>query len=216
MPDTASFQAKIDDLKQNWNPTGVYTCGDINAIVGKVMDMANAQHNAVIAYQSSYDTSFLDSVGDQFSSIGKQAVNYLSACNAHYEGANQVAAKSASTTVGAPGLKDWVTSAMSSMLEGMNALGLAACTRPFFLDALNSFDSAISSLWGIAKSVAGSALVLAQATVQAVEEGVGLAAWLVKWLPTGFISLLVIAGAGTGFYYWNKRTRRFPRFLLPG
>lgn len=211
--DQSAFQAKIDDLTNNWNPTGIYSCSDLNAIVGKVMAMTNVVHNAVMTMQATYDPSYLDAVGPLYNDIGSQATTYLAACNAHYDGSTLVPQAAAGTNVNAPGLKVWVVTAMSTMLQGMNALAIAACTKPFWLGTLNSFDNAMSDLYGVAKGVVGAAITLASTAINVVESAIGGTAWFVKWLPTGLLALLVLGG-GIWFYRWNKRTHKFPKLIF--
>ena len=204
--DTSSFQAKIDDLSLNWTPTGVYVPDDIDSIVNRVMAMVNAQHNTVMSAQVSYDTPYFQSVGDAFGKIGQQAVNYLDAAHT---------ARAAGKPVNAPDFKDWVVRSMQAILNGMRSLAAAACTKPFWLGALGTFDAVMADLWGAAKAVAGVAAELAKDAVRAVEEAIGFAAWLAKYAPLLFGGI-VVGGAGYGFYRWNKRTRRFPSLIPPG
>lgn len=207
--DQSAFQARIDDLTQNWHPSGVYTCSDLNAIVGRVMDMANAQHNAVMAMQTGYDPNYLDTVATEYNNIGQQAVTYTQRCNAYTNASGQtVAEQPGDTLINAPGLRVWVITAMSAMLDGMTSLAVAACQKPFWLDALGQFDNAMGALWGIAKGVAGAAAELAMTALNVAESAVHATAWIVRWAPwLGLIAL------GVGFFFWNKKTQRFPKLL---
>jgi hypothetical protein len=206
VPNTSSYQAKIDDLKQNWRPTGIYTPDDLDSIVGKVMGMINVQQNTALQFQTTYDTSYLDSVRDQLIDFGKQAIDYLAATRD---------ARARGVAVKAPGLRVWVITAMETIVDGMKALGVAACGKPFWLDALGAYDSAIADVWGVAKAIGGVAIELAKDALIVIEQAFGFAAWLAKWAPLLFGSI-VVGGVGYGFYRWNKRTRRFPSLLPPG
>jgi hypothetical protein len=203
VPNTTSYQAKIDDLKQNWNPTGIYSPNDLDSIVGRVMGMVNVQQNTALQFQTTYDTSYLDSVRDQLVDFGKQAVDYLAATRD---------ARARGVMVKAPGLRVWVITAMETIVDGMKALGIAACAKPFWLDALGAYDSAIADVWSVAKAIGGVAYELAKDALIVTEQAFGFAAWFAKWAPILFGGI-VVGSVGYGFYRWNKRSRRFPSLL---
>lgn len=169
---TAAWSGRIAQLQATWNPTGTYTPAEMRAVIGPILTMNLSTHNAVTSARESYNIDALAAAEDAFNKIGAQANDYTDAWRA---------AQAAGTAVSAPGLKQWVIDAMNANTAGMRAIEIAACSKPWWLGALASFQRAFDAAWDAAKAVLGVVLELGEKVLKAAEAPLSLIAWLGKY-----------------------------------
>lgn len=199
------MQAKIADLQANWNPTGNYSPADLQAIVTRVNTMTNQVYATLQTFRltTNMDTSFTDSAAQGFMDLAAQANSYAAGW-----------APGQTQLVAAPGLKAWVIAAMNGMLNAMQAMAVSACYQSGWSDALSTFEGYLNDVWSAAKAIGGAVLSAGQTLLHVGEAAVGIVAWFIKYAPW-LVGGVILAGAGTYFYRWNKTSRRFPS-LIPG
>lgn len=153
---TAPFDAKVDDLAQNWRPTGFYTSADIRAIVSSVMTTI-AQAQASIdqaAKEPSASQESLLRATDDLANAGRRSIDYLQA-------ANQADAQG-TRAINAVGLKRWVTDSLAAASSAMVTVSVVGCIRPWWVNALATFQSVFDKAWAVVKAVAGTLLAIGE------------------------------------------------------
>jgi len=160
---TASFDAKVNDLAQNWQPTGFYTASDIRSIVGSVMATIT-QAQALIDRAASEPNASQDSVmraTDDLANAGKRALDYLQA-------ANQADAQG-TRSINAAGFKRWVTDSLGAASNAMTTAMVIGCITPWWVGALAAFQSAFDRAWTVAKAVIGTVLQIGEDALTVVD-----------------------------------------------
>jgi len=160
---TAPFDAKVNDLAQNWNPTGFYTASDIRSIVGSVM-VSIGQAQALVDQAAKEPNASQDSVmraTDDLSNAGKKSLDYLQA-------ANQADAQSM-RAINALGLKRWVTDSLGAASNAMATAMVIGCITPWWVGALAAFQSAFDKAWTVVKAVAGTVLQIGEDALTVVD-----------------------------------------------
>lgn len=153
---TAPFDAKVNDLAQNWQPTGFYTSDDIRSIVGSVMTTI-AQAQASVDQAAKEPNASQDSVmraTDDLANAGKKAIDYLQA-------ANQADAQG-TRAINAVGLKRWVTGSLGAASSAMVTASVIGCITPWWVGALAAFQSVFDKAWAVVKAVVGTALQIGE------------------------------------------------------
>jgi hypothetical protein len=184
---TAPLDAKINDLAQNWQPTGFYTPEDIRQLVGSTMAMI-VKAQAVIDQARQAPNASQDSLmrtTDDLARAGKSSLDYLSA-------ANDADAQSL-RAINAVGFKDWVLSAMGAASSAIGTAAAVACITPWWVGALATFQTAFDALWNTAKQVVGAVLAIGETALKVADE-----------LPqfSGLITWgLVLGGA---YWLWHR------------
>lgn len=153
---TAPFDAKVNDLAQNWQPTGFYTSDDIRSIVGSVMTTI-AQAQALVDQAAKEPNASQDSVmraTDDLANAGKKAIDYLQA-------ANQADAQG-TRAINAVGLKRWVTDSLGGASSAMTTAAVIGCITPWWVGALAAFQSVFDKAWAVVKAVVGTVLQIGE------------------------------------------------------
>lgn len=153
---TAPFDAKVNDLAQNWTPSGFYTSDDIRSIVGSVMTTI-AQGQALVDQAAKEPNASQDSVmraTDDLANAGKRSLDYLQA-------ATQADAQG-TRVINAVGLKRWVTDSLGSASSAMTTAAVIGCITPWWVGALAAFQSVFDKAWAVVKAVVGTALQIGE------------------------------------------------------
>lgn len=189
---TMTWRQKVLELQATWNPSGTYTSDQLRQIVGALMDAVNAQHNTVMQARAVYNTDALAKAEEAYNAIGKQAVDYTQAWQAAR------AAGGGGAAVSAPGLKQWVVDTMNAIVGGMRAAEIAACTKPWWLDSLVTFQRYFDVAWNTAKAIVGVAVQLGSKVIDAVEAPLSVLGWLGKYpyVPVGIAAILLFKKFG--------------------
>lgn len=181
---TAGFDAKIDDLVKNWQPTGFYTPDDIRTLVSQTLtavQSAQATVNQGAAEPSAAQDSLMRAT-DDLGRAGSRSLDYLQAAT--------VAEQQGLRVVNAPGLKRWVTDTLGSASSAVVTVSVIGCMKPWWVDALATFQAAFDKVWAVVKQFVGAVLKLGELTLKvpdALDEmltilkwslGIGGAAWV--------------------------------------
>lgn len=153
---TAPFDAKVNDLAQNWQPSGFYTSDDIRSIVGSVMTTI-AQGQALIDQAAKEPNASQDSVmraTDDLANAGKRSLDYLQAANQ--------ADTQGTRVINAVGLKRWVTDSLGSASSAMTTAAVIGCITPWWVGALAAFQSVFDKAWAVVKAVVGTVLQIGE------------------------------------------------------
>lgn len=153
---TAPFDAKVNDLTQNWRPTGFYTPDDIRSIVSSVMTTI-AQAQALVDQAAKEPNASQDSVmraTDDLANAGKKSLDYLQA-------ANQADAQG-TRAINAVGLKRWVTDSLGAASNAMTTAMVIGCITPWWVGALAAFQAVFDKAWGVVRAVVGTALQIGE------------------------------------------------------
>lgn len=171
---TAPFDAKIDDLAKNWNPTGFYTTADIRSIVSQAMATVQ-QGQATINQAAAEPNASQDSVmraTDDLARAGSRSLDYLQAATQADQQGLRV--------VNAPGLKRWVTDTMASASSAMVTAATIGCITPWWVDALAAFQTAFDAAWTVIGKIAGALLQIGE-TALVVADNLGTIITALKW-----------------------------------
>jgi flagellar biosynthesis regulator FlaF len=160
---TAPFDARVNDLAQNWQPTGFYTASDIRSIVSSVMATIS-QAQALVDQAAKEPNASQDSVmqaTDDLSNAGKKSIDYLQA-------ANQADAQG-TRAINAVGLKRWVTDSLGAASNAMATALVIGCITPWWVGALAAFQSAFDKAWTLVRAVAGTVLQIGEDALTVVD-----------------------------------------------
>jgi len=160
---TAPFDAKVNDVAQNWQPTGFYTASDIRSIVSSVMATIT-QAQALVDQAAKEPNASQDSVmraTDDLSNAGKRSLDYLQA-------ANQADAQG-TRAINAVGLKRWVTDSLGAASNAMGTAMVIGCITPWWVGALAAFQSAFDKAWTVVKAVVGTLLQIGEDALTVVD-----------------------------------------------
>jgi hypothetical protein len=160
---TAPFDAKVNDLAQNWQPTGFYTATDIRSIIGSVMASIR-QAQALVDQAAKEPNASQDSVmraTDDLDNAGKKSLDYLQA-------ASQADAQG-TRTINAVGLKRWVTDSLGAASNAMATAMVIGCITPWWVGALAAFQSVFDKAWAVAKAVVGTVLQIGEDALAVVD-----------------------------------------------
>lgn len=153
---TAPFDAKVNDLAQNWQPSGFYTSDDIRSIVGSVLTVQR-QAQAAVDQAAKEPNASQDSIAratDDLLNVGKRSLDYLDA-------ATQADAQ-ATRVINAVGLKRWVTDSLGAASNAVATAMVIGCITPWWVGALAAFQTAFDKAWGVVKAVAGTILQIGE------------------------------------------------------
>lgn len=158
----APFDAKIDDLVKNWNPTGFFTSKDVRDLVAstmRVVQQAQATLDRAAAEPNASQDSVMRATGD-LAEAGKRSLDYLDAARtADQEGLR---------TLNAPGLKRWVTDTMAASSSAVVTASVIGCITPWWVGALAAYQSVFDIAWGVAKRIVGSVLAIGETALKVV------------------------------------------------
>lgn len=190
---TAPFDAKIDDLAKNWQPTGFYTPDDIRSLVKQalaVVQQAQATLNQAAAEPSASQDSVMRAT-DDLGRAGSRSLDYLQAATQAEQQGIRV--------VNAPGLKRWVTDTLGSASSAMVTASVIGCITPWWVGALAAFQSVFDKAWSAIRSVAGAALAIGETVLKVAGD-----------LPELYDTLKWGALALGAYWIWENRHRFLP------
>jgi hypothetical protein len=184
---TAPFDARIDDLAKNWNPTGFYTSADMRTIIGAALSTVQ-KGQAAIDQAAAEPNASQDSVmraTDDLARAGQRSLTYIQAANA--------ADQQGLATLNAPGLKRWVLDTMAAASSALVTAMTIGCLRPWWVDALSAFQAAFDTAWAIVKRVVGAVLAIGETALKVAED-----------LPEIYDVLKWVAVAGVAYWLWRE------------
>jgi len=184
---SAPFDAKIDDLAKNWNPTGFYSTADLRSIVSSAMSTVQ-QGQALLNQAAAEPNASQDSVmraTDDLGRAGSRSLDYLQAATQ--------ADQQGIALVNAPGLKRWVTDTMAAASSAMVTAATIGCITPWWVNALATFQSAFDTAWSVVKQVVGAVLAIGETALKVADD-----------LPqlTDLLELGLVVMAG--YWVWNE------------
>jgi len=183
----AAFDAKVDDLVQNWQPTGFYAPADIRSLVSATMSLVQ-QAQAVVDQAAATANAGQDSLlraTDDLARAGSRSLDYLAAATQADQQGN--------TVVNAPGLKTWVTNTMGTCGSAVVTANAIGCLQPWWVAALAAFQSGFDLAWSAVKGIAG---VLASVGVGVLQVAADLSESMV------YVKYAALALAG--LWLWSK------------
>lgn len=184
---TAQFDDKVNDLAKNWNPTGFYTPADLRKIVSATLTTVQ-QGQAAINQAAAEPNASQDSImraTDDLGRAGQRSLVYIQAANdADQQGV---------TTVNAPGLKRWVTDTMATASSALVTAATIGCLRPWWVDALATFQAVFERAWSIIKPVLGAVLAIGETALKIVGD-----------LPELYDILKWVAIGGVAYWIWTE------------
>jgi hypothetical protein len=189
----APFDAQIDDLAKNWQPTGFYTTADIRTLVGQAMATVQ-QGQAAVNLAAAEPNASQDSVmraTDDMARAGSRALDYLQAATEADQQGIRV--------VNAPGLKRWVTDTMAAASSGMVTASVIGCITPWWVSALAKFQSVFDRAYAVVKLVVGAAIAIGETMLKVAGD-----------LPDLYPILKWTALALGAAWVWENRHRLIP------
>lgn len=158
--DTAPFDAKIDDLVRNWNPTGFYTSQDVRDLIGSTMrtvQQAHATLDRAAAEPNASQASVMRAAND-LSRAGGRSIAYLDAA--------READQQGLRVLNAPGLKRWVTDTLAASSSAVVTAAVIGCITPWWVGALAAFQGAFDATFGLAKRLVGAVLAIGETALK--------------------------------------------------
>lgn len=160
----APFDAKIDDLVKNWQPTGFYTTDDIRTLVSQALATVQ-QGQAVINQAAAEPNASQDSVmraTDDLARAGSRSLDYLQAATEADQQGIRV--------VNAPGLKRWVTDTMAAASSAMVTASVIGCITPWWVGALAAFQRTFDKAWTVIKAVVGAVIAIGETVLKVAND----------------------------------------------
>lgn len=148
----AAFDAKVDDLVKNWNPTGFYAPADIRTLVSATMALVTQSQGVLDQVGTSASVDSIIRATDDLTRAGARSLDYLAAATQ--------ADQQGITVVNAPGLKKWITNTMGSCGSAVVTANAISCLQPWWVAALAAFQSAFDVTWAAVKGVVGTVAAL--------------------------------------------------------
>jgi hypothetical protein len=185
--DAAPFDAKVDDLVKNWNPTGFYPPKDVRDLISvtlKVVQQAQGVIDRAAAEPNASQASIMRATND-LARAGQRSLDYLDAARAVEQQGLRL--------VNAPGLKRWVTDTLATCSSAVVTAAVIGCIRPWWVGALSGFQAVFDVAFGVAKRIVGAALAIGEVALKVVGDLPDLYPYL-KW------GLL----AGGAYLAWTK------------
>lgn len=183
----APFDAKVDDLIKNWNPTGFYASADLRSIVGATLNVVRQAQTAVDTASAEPNASS-DSVMRATSDLaraGERSLSYLDAAT--------VADQQGQRVINAPGFKRWVTDTMGTASSSMVTAAVIGCITPWWAGALAQFQSAFDALYGVARRFVGAVIAIGETALKVADD-----------LPEIYDVIKWPALALLGYWVWNN------------
>lgn len=185
----------INDLEQQWRPTGFYTPDEINKVTSTVLDQTGGVFNQL--EEAAEEMKVVGKVELQFTAFASKVSDAVPFLNA-----GKKARTEGIRVVNAPGLRDWVLDTMKATRNLSRAIFLHSCNRPVMLRIVTAAAQAMMVVRTVVLAVGGAALAAGEVAVN-VLGGVGqLLGFVVKHLP-----LFALGGAGL-YLYKRMRDRR--------
>lgn len=192
----APFDAKVDDLVRNWNPTGFYTPKDLRDLISvtlKVVQQAQGVIDKAASEPGASQASIMRATND-LARAGQRSLDYLDAARAVEQQGLRL--------VNAPGLKRWVTDTLATCSSAVVTAATIGCIRPWWVGALAGFQAVFDVAFGVAKKIVGAALAIGETALKVVGDLPDIYPYL-KWG-------LIIGGA-----YWAYTKLRAPERAAP-
>ena len=160
----APFDAKIDDLVKNWQPTGFYAPEEMRDLMMSVMATirsAQSQLDQAAQTANASQDSIIRATND-LGRAGQRSLDYIQVTNE----ADQTGVR----VINAPGFKRWVTDSMASASSAMVTAATIACLKPWWTTALAMFQAAFDVAWSKAKMLVGVALAAGETVLKIADD----------------------------------------------
>lgn len=194
----APFDAKIDDLVRNWNPTGFYTSSDVRTIVAGVMENVRAAQSALDQARAEPNASQETAlrVTSDLARVGERSIPYLeAAAEADSKGVR---------VLDIPGLKRWVTDSLATTSSSMVAATVIGCIRPWWVGALAWFQSTFDTVYGVVREIAGTVVEAGEAVLEVLP----LLPSVLKWGLLAVVGYLVWSEMDLFMQHGHEHVRR--------
>jgi hypothetical protein len=189
---TANLDAQINDLAANWRPTGFYTPAQVKALVSNVMSVitnargAVAQASSATGVDADGQTQLRQSLADMQRNETR-SLEYLAAATA--------AERSGARAVDAPGMKTWVTNAMTAASSAFVTADVIMCLRPGWIIFMAGFMSLVGSVVNAVKKIVGVVVAAGEAVIDIAAdaaESLPMVWTLVKWGGLAALGVLAV------------------------
>ena len=187
----APFDAKINDLARNWNPTGFYTPDEIRTLVRSTLTTTSQAYDSLMkaAQEPNASGDSITRASDDLSRAGQRSMDYLQAATqAEQQGIR---------LVNAPGFKRWITDTMNAGSSAMVTAAVVACITPWWVGALAAFQTVFDKAWAAVKAVTGAVLAIGETVLKVASD-----------LPELYDTLKWVAVAGGVYWLWLRYFQR--------
>lgn len=133
-----AFDGRIEQIKWMYVPPAMFTWDQVNTVVGQLLAISKVTTDAIEKANRDWtQQSLYDAQARIFSTIGGKA-NELLAARQPVSGID---------------MKNWITSSLIAVSEGMKAMIESYCARPWWFSALQSFLGAVDKIWNFLAAI---------------------------------------------------------------
>lgn len=187
------MDAQTNDLVKTWNPSGIYTVAQLDAVVNATLsvlrDATKHMDKAAGEPLAQGDRDALQMVRSDVQRKMSEALKFVDA--------SKQAKQQGVTHIDAPGLKRWVVYSMNAASNGIVAINYVLCKRPWFVGALAGFMAVFNAAYAVAKSIVGVAVDVVK-TVISVPDHIGTAIKVAKYGVLAGVAYWIYTGGHKG------------------
>lgn len=190
----AVMDANRTDLVKNWQPSGIYTVQQLDAIIQSVFAMLT---NATATVDKGMAEPLAEGDRDALNMVRTNARLRMGGDGMKFVTASRDAKARGVTLIDAPGLKRWIVGSMLDASQCIFAVHYVLCKRPWFVGALQGFMAVFNAVYSVARSIVGVAIDVAKAAGGAilyVPDAISTAIKVAKWGVIGGIAYLLYKG----------------------
>jgi hypothetical protein len=185
------FDAKINDLAKNWNPTGYYTTDELRRTIQDVLGTVTAAQAAIDRARSEPNASqdsIMRAVSD-LARVGERSLVYLDAARSADDNGVRL--------VNSVGFKRWVTDSLAACSSAMVTAAVIGCITPWWVGSLATFQRAFDKVWSAVKLITGAVLAIGETALEIIGD-----------LPALYNILKYTAVAAGLYILWDVYIRR--------
>ncbi len=179
----AQRQAQIDDLSNNWNPTGFYKPDQLGQAIAFTMRLTETTQAAIAEalrdLQLPRHVDALNRAHDELSrsiGVGGLGVDPI----APYSAAVERARAQGADAIEATGFKRTVLNVMRAVRDSSKTVAVVACARPWFVGMMQSISAAFGKLYELLKAI-GNLVVDAAKRIAKIPDTIGTLFTVLKW-----------------------------------
>lgn len=190
----ANMDNAVYDLAGNWNPSGIYTLQQLDAIIGSVFAMIT---NATQTVDKAIAEPMAQGDRDALIMNRTRARNRVGVDGIKFVNASRDAKAKGIELIDAPGLKRWIMGSMRDAAECIVGVQYVMCARPWFVGALQGFMAVFNAVYSVARAIVGVAYDVAKAAgmaVLSVPDMISTGIKVAKWSVIGGIAYLLYKG----------------------
>ncbi len=176
-------QAQIDDLANNWNPTGFYTPNQLAQAIAFTLQLTNTTRAAIIEATSNLQLPrHIDMLiaaqneMDKSIGVGGLGTDPLGP----FDAAVQQARAQGADAVHAEGFKRTVLNVMRATRDAAKTVAVVGCARPWIVSVMQSVSSAFVTLYNFLRAVGGVIKDVVKKVAE-VPDMIGTVFTVLKW-----------------------------------